>query len=198
MKAEYRLIHQWIEPNSRVLDLGCGTGDLLKDLQTHKNIQGYGLEINPERITACIKNGVNVIEQNLDDGLANFKDNSFDVIVMSQALQMVKHPDILLREMLRVARSCIVTFPNFGHWTTRTYLTFKGRMPVSKVLPYYWYNTPNIHLCTFKDFEAFCQNERINICDRTVVDSSGKDNWFIRRMPNLFGEIAIYRVSSSQ
>ena len=195
MRRDHQLISQWIQPNSKVLDLGCGQGELLSGLKAKKNTVGYGLEINPENITACIIKGVNVVEQDLDTGLANFKDQAFNSVVMTQALQAVKQPDVLLDEMLRIGKEAIITFPNFGHWRTRAYLGFKGRMPISKTLPYTWYNTPNIHLCTFKDFEALCFRKGLTIVKRTVVDQKHYDHWWIRLWPNLLGEIAIYRVS---
>ena len=198
MKREFELIQQWISPKSRVLDLGCGNGELLAYLQAEKKVSGYGIEINKERITQCIKKGVNVVEQNLNHGLDNFQEQSFDVVVMSQALQAVQRPDQLLLEMLRIGQKCVVTFPNFGHWSTRTYLLFKGRMPVSRALPYHWYNTPNIHLCTFKDFEALCRRLEIQVLSRTVVDSRHQDRWAIRLFPNLLGEIALYHVTKKE
>jgi methionine biosynthesis protein MetW len=148
LRPDLTIIQHWVKPNSQVLDLGCGEGELLSYLKAEKSVRGYGLEINPEKITHCIKNGINVIEQNLDTGLSNFKDNSIDTVVMAQALQAVQNPDLLVDEMLRIGNQAIVTFPNFGYWRTRLYLLLKGRMPMSESLPYNWYDTPNIHLCT--------------------------------------------------
>ena len=153
MRADLDIIQDWIPQGSRVLDLGCGDGELLSWLREHKQVSGYGLEIDADNIAQCLLKGINVIEQDLDKGLGNFASNSFDVVVMTQALQAVQYPDKLLEEMLRVGRQCIITFPNFGHWHCRWYLTTKGRMPVSDFLPYTWFNTPNIHFCTFEDFE---------------------------------------------
>lgn len=195
MRTDLEIISQWVKPNSRLLDLGCGDGALLHHLQKNKQVKGYGLEIDPQNLTQCIAAGVNVIEQNLNNGLGNFQDNSFDLVLMTQALQTVRRPDRLLDEMLRVGKESIITFPNFGYWRTRLYLLRKGRMPVSKSLPYTWYNTPNIHLCTFKDFEALCYRKQIKILNRTVVDHSHNKGLSSRILPNLFGEIAIYRVA---
>ncbi len=195
MRADLEIIQEWVRPGARVLDLGCGDGELLFRLQQQKQTSGYGLEIDGSNIQRCIERGICVIEQDLDRGLPNLADNSFDLVVMTQALQAVQRPDWLLDEMLRVGRECIITFPNFGHWRARGYLTFRGKMPVSKFLPYTWYNTPNIHFCTFKDFEALCALKNIHIVERTVVDSEHRDRWWIRLWPNMLGEIAIYRVS---
>ncbi len=196
MRSDLEIICGWIQPSSRILDLGCGDGTLLAYLQQHKQVQGYGLEIDPNNITACLQKGVNVIEQDLDqDDLSHFKDKSFDLVVMTQALQAVRSPDIMLDEMLRMGRECIITFPNFGHWRLRFYLAQKGRMPMSKTLPYTWYNTPNIHLCTFKDFEELCTQKNIYIKRRTVVDNEHRTRWSNQVFPNLFGQIAIYQVS---
>ncbi|MEH6627590.1 MAG: methionine biosynthesis protein MetW [Motiliproteus sp.] len=195
MRAELEIIKQWINPGSHLLDLGCGQGELLSYLAEHKDISGYGLEINSEDISACIKAGVNVIQQDLNSGLTNFSDNSFDVVLMTQALQTVRRPDMVLDEMLRVGKESIITFPNFGHWRARGYLAFRGKMPVSKFLPYTWYNTPNIHFCTFNDFEKLCRQKNIHILERTVVDSQHRDHWWVRLWPNMLGEIAIYRVT---
>ncbi|PID44672.1 MAG: methionine biosynthesis protein MetW [Proteobacteria bacterium] len=196
MRADLDIIQEWIAPHSRILDLGCGDGTLLRHLKETKQVRGYGLEINPEGIALCVRHGVNVIQQDLDARrLANFQDNSFDTVVMTQALQAVRQPDIMLDEMLRLSRQGIITFPNFGHWRCRYYLGKKGRMPISKSLPYTWYNTPNIHLCTFKDFEALCYQKNIHIMQRTVVDREHRHRWFNTMWPNLLGEIAIYRIS---
>lgn len=195
MRADLDIIQEWVKPGSRVLDLGCGRGELLSYLTRHKGVQGYGLEIDPHDITACIEAGVNVIEQDLDKGLGNFEDDSFDLVLMTQALQAVHRPDVVLEEMLRIGRETIVTFPNFGHWRARFYLAFRGKMPVSKFLPYTWYDTPNIHFCTFKDFEQLCWQKNIHILERTVIDSRHRDRWSIQLWPNMLGEIAIYRVT---
>ena len=195
MRADLEIIQDWIAPGSRVLDLGCGDGALLEHLRDHKQVGGYGLEIDAEKIARCIERGVNVIEQNLDEGLGNFADNSFDVVVMTQSLQALKYPDKVLAEMLRVGKTCIITFPNFGHWRCRWYLTTKGRMPVSDFLPYTWYNTPNIHFCTFLDFEELCHQMQVRVLDRLAVDRLHRHTLASRLWPNLLGEIGIYRVS---
>jgi methionine biosynthesis protein MetW len=194
MRIDLNEIQHWIAQGSRILDLGCGDGTLLKFLKDTKKVDGYGLEIDPEQINLCIDKGLNVIEQNLDRGLGNFADNSFDTVLMTQALQTLHFPHLVLDEMLRVGNECIVTFPNFGHWKARYYLATRGRMPVSDLLPYEWYNTPNIHFCTFKDFEVLCRDKSIKVIHRQVVNEQSahilKDF-----SPNLFGETAIYHLS---
>ncbi len=195
MRADLEIIQQWIPENSHVLDLGCGDGELLSWLKEHKNVTGYGLEIDPDKINSCIEKGVNVIEQNLDLGLGNFANNSFDVVVMTQALQVVHYPDQILQEMLRVGRTCIITFPNFGHWRCRWYLATRGRMPVSDFMPYTWYNTPNIHFCTFKDFEDLCRSMQMQVLDRLAVDNQHRHRLGSKLWPNMLGEVGIYRVS---
>jgi methionine biosynthesis protein MetW len=195
MRLDLRLAERWIKPNSRVLDLGCGDGELLAHLRDNFAITGYGLEIDEDKINECVARGVNVIQQNLNEGLDNFADNSFDNVIMTQALQAVEKPDQLLKDMLRVGKQAIITFPNFAHWKTRSYLFLKGKMPVSEALPYSWYNTPNIHLCTFKDFEVLCQQLNIKILNRLAVDDDQQGSVLMKRFPNLMGEVAIYRVS---
>lgn len=194
MRIDLNEIQHWIPQSSRVLDLGCGDGTLLKFLIDNKQVQGYGLEIDPDQINSCIDKGLNVIEQNLDRGLGNFADKSFDTVIMAQALQTLHYPHLVLDEMLRVGKECIVTFPNFGHWKARWYLFTRGRMPVSDLLPYEWYDTPNIHFCTFKDFEVLCKERDIKVIHRQVVNEvSG--HLFKDIAPNLFGETAIYHLS---
>ncbi len=194
MRADLTIIADLVNPGARVLDLGCGDGELLAHLRDNKSVNGYGLEIDPVKITTCVKNGVNVIEQNLDAGLANFPDDSFDMVVMTETLQSVRAPVEMLREMLRIGRECIVTFPNFGHWRCRLYLTARGRMPVSEHLPHSWFDTPNIHLCTFLDFERLCQDLELNIIERFVVDADHANRPLINRFPNFFGTFAFYRL----
>ncbi len=194
MRIDLRIVDQWIKPGSRVLDLGCGDGTMLKHLVDQKNVRGYGLEISPEGIIACVAKGLNVIEQNLNEGMSNFDDDSFDTVIMSQTLQTMRAPRKTLAEMTRVGRECIVTIPNFGHWRARMHLFFKGRMPVSDLLPYEWYNTPNIHFCTFKDFEILCRDMGLNVMEKSVTAEQQLSSLLQAVNPNLFGEIGIFRV----
>ncbi|UZJ46247.1 methionine biosynthesis protein MetW [Marinimicrobium sp. C6131] len=193
MRLDQTEIQHWIAEGSRILDLGCGDGTLLKYLQETKNTSGYGLEIGAEQINACIDKGLNVIEQNLDEGLGNFADQSFDTVIMAQAIQTMHYPHKVLDEMLRVGKECIVTFPNFGHWKARWHLAVRGRMPVSDLLPFEWYDTPNIHFCTFRDFEVLCRDKGITVLHRQVVNEESP-NFLKDVSPNLFGETAIYHL----
>ncbi len=195
MRVDLDVIQQWITPNSRVLDLGCGDGTLLYNLQKQKAVNGLGIEIDADKFNACLAKGVNVIEQNLDEGLSNFTDNSFDVVVMTQTLQAMHHPDKVLEETLRVGKQSIVAFPNFGHWRCRLDLSTKGRMPVSKFMPYSWYNTPNIHFCTIQDFEALLRKREIKVLNRVVTTPDQRLNNLAEFWPNLFGSTAIYHLS---
>ena len=188
-------IGDWIKESSRVLDLGCGDGSLLETLTNKHQVRGYGLEIDPDSISQCIDRGVNVIEQDLNEGLENFADASFDTVVMMQTLQALRYPHLVLDEMLRIGKQCIVTFPNFGHWRTRADLVFSGRMPVTKRLSYQWYDTPNIHFFTYKDFEALCVERNINIVNRNFVGGRASDLGLDSIWPNLFAHTAVYRLS---
>lgn len=197
MRPDLEIIDDWIKPRSRVLDLGCGDGTLLAHLTKEQNITGYGLEIEDDNISKCLNKGLNVLQINLDEGLADFNNNAFDYVVMTQTLQAVSYPDKLLDEMLRVGREVIITFPNFGHWRSRAHIALQGRMPLSESLPHAWYNTPNIRLCTLTDFEALCAAKSIGIAERTVVNHAHRSTIALRWLPNFFGEIALYRLQSS-
>ncbi|MBL1432109.1 MAG: methionine biosynthesis protein MetW [Gammaproteobacteria bacterium] len=194
LRPDLEIISDWINANSRVLDLGCGDGTLLAHLIEHRHVSGYGLEIQDDNITKCLDKGLNVLQINLDEGLADFNNNAFDYVVMTQTLQAVSYPDKLLEEMLRVGREVIVTFPNFGHWRSRMNIALQGRMPLSDSLPHAWYNTPNIRLCTLHDFEALCAEKSILITERTVVNHAHRTTIGMRWLPNFFGEIALYRL----
>ncbi|MFC0820684.1 methionine biosynthesis protein MetW [Moraxella marmotae] len=199
---DHQLAEKWIKPHSRVLDLGCGDGTLLAHLQKSLGVTGYGLEIDEHKINEAVSKGLNIIEQDLNDGLARFADNSFDTVVMARALQAVKSPDKLLVDMLRVAKEGIVTFPNFAYWQNRIYLGIKGIMPMSETLPHEWYNTPNIHLCTFKDFERLCDDNHIRILDAVAISDKPNSklppklmNRLVKSVPNLLADVAIYRIA---
>ncbi len=194
-RPDFKLIHDWVPEGAHILDLACGDGSLLAALARDKNVTGYGLEIDPDGITACVARGVNVIEQNLDEGLSNFEDDACDLVIMTQALQALRRPDRALDEMLRVASEAIITFPNFAYWRHRVHLGIRGYMPVSKSLPHAWYDTPNIHLSTFNDFEQLCRDKGLIIVDRAVGIGDHEGHWTSRLWPNLFGEIAIFRVA---
>ncbi len=195
MRFDLQLIPNWIARDSRVLDLGCGNGALLEKLISDQGVDGLGIEIDQQHITDCISRGLNVVEQDLNQGLNNFQTDSFDIVVMAHALQTLRQPHRVIDEMLRVGKECIVTFPNFAHWRCRLYLGRNGRMPVSKFMPYQWYDTPNIHFCTVKDFEALCLDKGIQILDKAVVGHDSSRSKLGDLMPNLFGVTAVYHIT---
>jgi methionine biosynthesis protein MetW len=195
MNHNIDFIKQWIEPQSRVLDVGCGDGSLLANLRDQRQVLGYGLEIDPKSISSCLEKGVNVIEQDLNKGLKNFSDQSFDTVLMTHTLQALRYPHLVLDEILRIGNKGIVTFPNFGNWRTRAYLSLRGRMPVTKQLAYQWYDTPNIHFFTYADFESLCKERKINILHRQFLASGFPDTVLKSVWPNLFTETAVYHLS---
>jgi methionine biosynthesis protein MetW len=187
-RYDFELIASWIPERSRVLDLGCGDGVLLAGLAATRGTHGYGIEIDDANLLASVKNGVNVIQSDIEEGLASFGDGAFDFVILSQTLQAMRNAERVLNEMLRVGREGIVTFPNFGYWRHRLDI-LGGHMPVSKTLPHAWWNTPNIHLCTVKDFEDLCRKVGAEILDERVIHE-GKS---IRVLPNLRGSLGIFR-----
>jgi methionine biosynthesis protein MetW len=193
-RRDFKIISEWIKKESTVLDLGCGDSTLLNYLVASKDINGYGLEKDIEKVQESIKKDISVIQADFNVGLEQyFENNFFDYAIMTQALQENKNPDRIILEMLRVAKEGIVTFPNMGFWKNRFQLGFLGRMPISKSLPNNWFDTPNIHLCTFEDFERLCRDLKIKIIEKKVLNNSYSTNFFLKLFPNLFGEIALYR-----
>ncbi|MFZ2542378.1 MAG: methionine biosynthesis protein MetW [Gallionella sp.] len=187
-RPDFAAIAAWIPNGATVLDLGCGDGSLLRYLKETREVSGYGVEISDLDIVSCISNGVNVIQNDLESGLSDFEDNSFDYVLLSQTLQATRHTEALIQEMLRVGREGIVSFPNFGYWKNRLNVLL-GNMPVSRELPYQWYDTPNVHLCTLQDFESFCSDHRVAVLERRVMTGEIE----VKVLPNLLGSTAVYR-----
>ena len=193
-RKDFKFISGWIKKDSTVLDLGCGDSTLLNFLRKNKNVKGYGFEKDIKKVQESISKNISVIQADFNSGLEKYFDkNFFDYAVMTQALQENKNPDKIIIEMLRVAKEGIVTFPNMGFWKNRLQLGLLGKMPMSDSLPNNWFDTPNIHLCTFKDFEKLCDDLNITIIEKMVLNSNYESNKLLSLFPNLFGEIALYR-----
>ena len=188
LRIDLQQIADWVRPESRVLDLGCGDGALLAHLREHKQCRGYGVEISDDQVAECVRSGINVIQANLDAGLRMFADAMFDTVVLSQTLQAMHNAEGILREMARVARQGVVSFPNFGHWKHAVSL-LGGRMPVTRHIPYQWYDTPNIHLCTLKDFEVLAVKLGLNITGRALFANGSR----VTALPALRAALAVYR-----
>ena len=188
------VLKSWIPKNSEVLDLGCGDGSLLASLKNDLDISGYGVDISEKNIELSLGKGLNVIEQDIDAGLDNFMNSSFDVVIMSQSIQALKKPENALKEIVRIGSECIVSIPNFANLKCRIQLALTGKMPVSKALPHEWYSTPNLHLCSLKDFESLCEKLNIQVIERKLIRNDGKHSIFMKLFPNLFTEVALYKL----
>ena len=169
LRLDYELIESLVPDGAKVLDLGCGDGQLLADLIEYRNCEGRGIEIDEAAVLECVKRGLAVYHGDMIEGMECYRQGHFDVVILSQTLQQTMDPPHVMREMLRVGRRAIISFPNFGHWGVRLKLLWTGRMPRSPALPHHWYNTPNVHLCTVKDFEEFCEREKLEIVEKIFL-----------------------------
>ena len=196
LHLNYELITQMIEGNSHILDLGCGDGELLQLLKDKKNTKSLGIDINQDNVISCLKKGLSVIQGNIDEGLKEFSDKAYDYVILNQTLQSTHNPEYVMQEMLRVGKKCVVSFPNFAYWRVRCHLFFKGKMPKSKILPFEWYDTPNIHLLTVSDFFEFAKKRNIKIL-KSIYTTKARVKKFplTRFLPNLLAEEVIFVVS---
>ena len=195
LKPNYEIVSKMVAENSSVLDLGCGDGELLKELVESKNVNGLGIEINQDYVVKSLEKGLQIIQDNIDEGLKDFENGQWDYVILNQTLQSTIKPDFVIEEMLRIGKKVIVSFPNFAYWKVRFYLFFKGKMPKSEFLPFEWYNTPNIHLLTVNDFFEFCQKRDIKI-EKAIYCTKGKiKNSIFRATANLMSEEAIFLIS---
>ena len=189
-RSDYAIISRIVEPGTRVLDVGCGEGELLQWLALHKGVDARGVEIVSSKVQRAIARGVSVYQGDIDQGLADYPDGAFDYVILSQTLQEVRKPLKVLREMLRVGRRAIVAFPNFGHWRVRLAHLWTGRAPRTKLFPYEWYDSPNIHFLTVHDFAALIESEKWTV-ERSIYLSNDKE---VRRLPNLLAEIGVFLI----
>ena len=196
MKKEFRVIADLLPVNVSVLDVGCGDGSLMYHLIKEKNIKARGLELEKENVQKCIYKGLPVIEGNAETELHQFPDQSFDYVVLSQTLQAFYNPEKVLRELLRIGKSVVISIPNFGYWKVRTSLLFFGKMPITKTLPNTWFNTPNLHMCTIKDLYIYCENQNISI--KKVIGVNENNTSLIKRknleIKNLFSKLGIFLI----
>ena len=190
-RYDFPIIENWTHQNSKVLDLGCGDGSLLNYLKEKKDIKGFGIEKNKDNWLLSLKNNIDVIQMDLEAGLAGFETNSFDLVILSRTIQSMNHIEEIIHEMMRVGKEVIITFPNFGYWKNR-FQIMQGNMPVSDELPYRWYETPNIHLCTIQDFDNLCRANKIKVEQRLILTDKKSVNFY----PNFFGALALYKLVS--
>ena len=190
-RYDFSIIADWVPSQSKVLDLGCNDGELLKYLKAKKNITGFGVEKDELNWLRALKNNIDVIQIDIESGLSDFETSSFDVVILSKTIQSMQNTEVVIKEMLRIGKQVIVTFPNFGYWKNRLQI-LSGKMPISEELPYAWSDTPNIHLCTIKDFDNFCKKYRFKITDRKILT----DKKSVGIFPNMFGALALYKLVS--
>ena len=190
-RYDFPIIENWTHQNSKVLDLGCGDGSLLNYLKEKKDIKGFGIEKNKDNWLLSLKNNIDVIQMDLEAGLAGFETNSFDLVILSRTIQSMNHIEEIIHEMMRVGKEVIITFPNFGYWKNR-FQIMQGNMPVSDELPYKWFETPNIHLCTIQDFDNLCRENKIKVEKRLILTDKKSVNFY----PNFFGALALYKLVS--
>lgn len=193
-KLEHRIISDWIKKFSSVLDLGCGSGELTKILVKEKFVRAQGIEIDEKKIHQCVANGLSVFQQDIDTGLTEYSDKSFDYVILSQTLQQVKKPEFALKEALRVGKKAIVSFPNFVYYPARFQIFFKGKVPVTPSLPHQWYETPNLHFLSISDFIKYCNKKKVSIDDSAYITK----NKYVRFFPNFFAELGLFLISNKQ
>lgn len=192
--VEYQIFAKWISPGASVLDLGCGDGQLIAFLTKERQVRAQGIELNEEAILRCVKEGLSVFQQDIDTGLSEFGDNTFDYVILNQTLQQVKKPDFALQEALRVGKKAIVGIPNFAHYKARYSIFFRGRVPVTASLPFQWYDTPNLHFLSINDFRDYCKKKRI-----TIEQSFCKtDNRQVKLLPNLLAEFGYFLLNKER
>ena len=198
MKQEFKIISDLIEKNTRVLDVGCGDGILMEYLKYNKEIDIRGIEISKDNVQKCLSKGLTVIEGDAEKDLLQFPDSSFDFVILSQTLQAFLNPEIVIKELLRVGKKAIVTIPNFGFWKVRLHLLIKGTMPITKNLPDEWYNTPNLHMCTIKDFYNFCEDRKIKLVKSLALHNEkiSSINKLNLNTKNLSAELGIFLIES--
>ena len=200
MRFDLQIIASWIKPGSRVIDLGCGEGELLKYLINRKNVIGNGIEHNESRVARCIENGLSVLQGDIYEEVLDYPYNTFDYVILSQTLQQVYEPDTMIRSMLRIAKKGIVSFPNFSHWKCRLQLLSSGYAPVTRQLPYEWYNTPNIRVITIKDFRKFIDDVGFNVLKEVAINTQSEDRYgqAITMFPNLRATYGIFLIGNGK
>lgn len=191
-RGDLDTIVSWVPKGGKVLDLGCGDGELLHRLQAEKQVEGLGIDIDPANIIVAVGKGLRVVQQDMEAGLQNFENSRFDAVIIAYSLQVLERPHAVLERIVSIGDQAIVTFPNFGHWRSRLSLMFNGRMPKTKALPYSWFDTPNIHFCTVADFESLCKDLKIEVLERRMSSNIG---FLAQLWPNLFAKSASYRIT---